>query len=262
MPSVAQESPTVQSCKKRRRDDNNNNHNNNNHHHHHHHQLQLYADVLAISIPSGANHHPFPSSHNASTTPRGAIFVDKNFDHGVLFQHQHQHQHLHHSSPHTTARKIIPLQSAKRRRTSVDRDVATSEGEPMQRSPCNSPSQKQQQQLQQQRLHHAKAAGKSRQTTAAADAPPSTALIDRCHICFRKPTKKSDLDSFADCQGCGQRTCYVCIRECLGWDPNLQPELLASPPTAATDASFTMLDADEVEHQGGEDIHDKTGKEK
>lgn len=46
---------------------------------------------------------------------------------------------------------------------------------------------------------------------------PPTPKLNRCHICSRKPTKKSDLDSFADCEACGQRTCFVCIRQCLGW---------------------------------------------
>ncbi|KAM4059075.1 hypothetical protein HRG_008055 [Hirsutella rhossiliensis] len=45
----------------------------------------------------------------------------------------------------------------------------------------------------------------------------SGVLLSPCHICHRKPTKKSDLDSFAECQGCGKRTCFVCIRECHGW---------------------------------------------
>jgi hypothetical protein len=40
--------------------------------------------------------------------------------------------------------------------------------------------------------------------------------LNPCHICRRKPTAKHELDSFADCEGCGERTCYVCIRECLG----------------------------------------------
>lgn len=42
-------------------------------------------------------------------------------------------------------------------------------------------------------------------------------ILAPCHICHRKPTKKTELDSYADCQGCGERTCYVCMRECLGW---------------------------------------------
>lgn len=37
-----------------------------------------------------------------------------------------------------------------------------------------------------------------------------------CHICRRKPTVKKELDAFADCEGCAKRTCWVCIRECLG----------------------------------------------
>ncbi|KAF4948705.1 hypothetical protein FSARC_13670 [Fusarium sarcochroum] len=46
----------------------------------------------------------------------------------------------------------------------------------------------------------------------------TSALLAPCHICHRRPTKKSDLDSFADCQGCGERACFVCIRECHGWN--------------------------------------------
>lgn len=37
-----------------------------------------------------------------------------------------------------------------------------------------------------------------------------------CHICRRKPTVKKELDAFANCEGCAKRTCWVCIRECLG----------------------------------------------
>jgi len=40
--------------------------------------------------------------------------------------------------------------------------------------------------------------------------------LNPCHICRRKPTVKSELDQYADCEGCGRRTCYICIRECLG----------------------------------------------
>lgn len=44
----------------------------------------------------------------------------------------------------------------------------------------------------------------------------TTTDLRPCHVCHRKPTKKTELDSYADCEGCGERTCYVCIRECLG----------------------------------------------
>jgi hypothetical protein len=40
--------------------------------------------------------------------------------------------------------------------------------------------------------------------------------LSPCHVCHRRPTVKSELDAFADCEGCTKRTCYICIRECLG----------------------------------------------
>jgi hypothetical protein len=40
--------------------------------------------------------------------------------------------------------------------------------------------------------------------------------LSPCHICRRKPTAKNELDAFADCEGCGERTCWICIRECAG----------------------------------------------
>ncbi|TFB05449.1 hypothetical protein CCMA1212_002602 [Trichoderma ghanense] len=43
----------------------------------------------------------------------------------------------------------------------------------------------------------------------------STTLLP-CHVCHRRPTKKSDLDSFAKCQACREQTCFICMRECQG----------------------------------------------
>lgn len=40
--------------------------------------------------------------------------------------------------------------------------------------------------------------------------------LSPCHICRRKPTLKHELEQFASCERCAERTCYVCIRECLG----------------------------------------------
>ncbi|EED15935.1 hypothetical protein TSTA_010520 [Talaromyces stipitatus ATCC 10500] len=43
----------------------------------------------------------------------------------------------------------------------------------------------------------------------------STKLVLRpCHVCHRKPSTKVMLDAYADCELCGQRACYVCLREC------------------------------------------------
>jgi hypothetical protein len=35
-----------------------------------------------------------------------------------------------------------------------------------------------------------------------------------CHICWRGPRLKKDLDSYTDCRRCKKRTCYICIRQC------------------------------------------------
>lgn len=51
-------------------------------------------------------------------------------------------------------------------------------------------------------------------------------ILDPCHICHRKPVVKSDLDSYADCEECGERTCYICIRECLGREDEEMEEAL------------------------------------
>ncbi|KEY66143.1 hypothetical protein S7711_05314 [Stachybotrys chartarum IBT 7711] len=45
----------------------------------------------------------------------------------------------------------------------------------------------------------------------------SAPVLAPCHICHRRPTKKTDIKAFAQCQGCGERTCYICMRVCHGW---------------------------------------------
>lgn len=42
-------------------------------------------------------------------------------------------------------------------------------------------------------------------------------LLTPCHVCGDHPTRASQLDAFAHCQGCGEWTCYICIRQCQGW---------------------------------------------
>ncbi|KAH6650653.1 hypothetical protein F5144DRAFT_55708 [Chaetomium tenue] len=271
MPSIAQESPTVQSSRKRRRDGND-------------HQI-----------------------HPATNTP-----------HGIF----HQDDRTHHSSA-SANRKIIPIPPGKRQRTLVDIELEV-DGEPMQRSPSNSPPQRHHHGLHHLHREHQQTRDASRveeDTRSRSTLPTPTAAppMSRCHICSRKPNKKSDLDSFADCEGCGQRTCYVCIRECLGWggggggggpspypyahsptttqtqpQPQSQPQpqrraqphnphpavsegphhsarALPSPATATTttsiggasaeeagEVSFTMLDADDEEQQQAQ--HDDVGR--
>lgn len=44
-------------------------------------------------------------------------------------------------------------------------------------------------------------------------------ITSPCHICHRRPTLRTEIDSYADCEGCGERTCWICIRECAGYTP-------------------------------------------
>jgi hypothetical protein len=44
----------------------------------------------------------------------------------------------------------------------------------------------------------------------------SSEALRPCHICHRGPKLKTDLDSYAECARCSQRTCYICIRQCEG----------------------------------------------
>lgn len=72
--------------------------------------------------------------------------------------------------------------------------------------------------------------------------PATKTILAACHICHRRPTKKTHLDSFADCQGCGERTCFVCIRECHGW--NMDGDFGVSEQEALS-RSFHMHDVDD-----------------
>lgn len=35
-----------------------------------------------------------------------------------------------------------------------------------------------------------------------------------CHICYRRPTTWEVLDAYANCSLCGERACYICLRQC------------------------------------------------
>lgn len=114
---------------------------------------------------------------------------------------------LYHLRP--SPRRIAPLPSSKRARTDTDPRRRTRSPGPVKdgRRPCLAP----------------------------------------CHICHRRPTKKSDLDSFADCEGCGERTCFICMRDCVG--PVVQAGLegegeISGEQEEAQSRSFCMDDVD------------------
>ena len=37
-----------------------------------------------------------------------------------------------------------------------------------------------------------------------------------------------ELDNFADCEGCGERTCWICVRECAGFNQRVVEGLTPS----------------------------------
>ncbi|BDD59105.1 hypothetical protein MAP00_004343 [Monascus purpureus] len=42
----------------------------------------------------------------------------------------------------------------------------------------------------------------------------SATALRPCHICHRRPTTREVLDAYADCDLCGERACYICLRQC------------------------------------------------
>lgn len=75
-------------------------------------------------------------------------------------------------------------------------------------------------------------------------------ILSPCHVCHRRPTKKTDLDSYADCQGCGQRTCFICIRECHGGSNEQEQDAAVASQMSR---SFCMEDADADDESSGWD---------
>jgi hypothetical protein len=179
---------------------------------------------------------PFCSSLDS---PAHSFFADKGASANMLLD----------QLPPAT-RKMFAVPSPKRQRTTGDgQDIATTGSRPAspssQRhsSPKTTPTTWTREELQ--------------ETTANSRPAPPRAnpsnLMSRCHICYRKPMMKADLDSFADCEFCGNRTCYVCLRKCEGWGPpdentNRMSGLATSDVRSAD--SFTMLDADASQVHG------------
>ncbi|KAJ5915279.1 hypothetical protein N7454_011033 [Penicillium verhagenii] len=42
----------------------------------------------------------------------------------------------------------------------------------------------------------------------------SPSALRPCHICYRRPTTRQVLDAYADCDLCGERACFICLRQC------------------------------------------------
>lgn len=42
----------------------------------------------------------------------------------------------------------------------------------------------------------------------------SPSVLRPCHICHRRPTTRHVLDAYADCDLCGERACFICLRQC------------------------------------------------
>jgi len=242
MPSVTQDPPTTPSpsCKKRKLDD----------------TAQLYAALVANFPPAKAD-HPVLEFYRAANCPRTGLLAGGSLDHATLSPQ-------HHFASPLAGRKINPASPWSKRQRIAPNSGGLAEGDPMQRSPSNSPAQRHQRPSSPLR-GSAKTAGPGEKTRSATVAPQtstptpiiSQSLMSRCHICSRKPTKKSELDSFTDCQGCGRRTCYICIRECLGWGPpatmmnHAQADSRAPPtPTLPQEPSFTMVDIDLLDDNG------------
>ncbi|KAJ9272081.1 hypothetical protein DTO212C5_1844 [Paecilomyces variotii] len=46
----------------------------------------------------------------------------------------------------------------------------------------------------------------------------AASVLRPCHICHRRPTTREVLDAYATCELCGERACYICLRECSAVD--------------------------------------------
>lgn len=209
MPSAARDEPVIPSFKKRRRDDASSVDV----------HLPLYAPMLPGPMILDAD-YAFGSA--AQVHGEDSIYAVVKDNHARIFHAnsgpERSPSHGHSPLP----RRILPLPVAKKMRIA-------SEADSHMRSRSNSPTIPRHHQ-QQHKLYTSSTTWREelQQTNANIQARPQqpsptpyrtapSSLLRRCHICHRKPAKKADLDSFADCQGCGERTCYVCIRECLGW---------------------------------------------
>ncbi|RYO82629.1 hypothetical protein DL766_002834 [Monosporascus sp. MC13-8B] len=241
MPSVTH-SPAFPSSKKRRRDDDGEV------------QMPLYGSLRQFQICKPANRVFCASSPQCHESQELLSAINNN--ERLIFSHHREPGNPVFNIP----RKPIPLPMSKRLRPSGDH-----EKQDRHHDDGVAPSGPGGQHHQQRQPYFSHAHPEystppiSPQIEPHQDRPDmvksNSAKLDPCHICHRKPTKKSDLDSFADCMGCGQRTCFVCIRQCQGWlgasteetHPSRRPG--SSVEERDFSASFTMHDVDDMNYQ-------------
>lgn len=77
-----------------------------------------------------------------------------------------------------------------------------------------------------------------------------SSLLNPCHICHRRPTTRSVLDAYGDCNLCSKRACYICLRECLG--PHCRGLPPISPRSTHRSTTTNSNDTTKREHTDGD----------
>lgn len=214
MPAVTKEQRPIPSKKRRRDSDYNDVH------------TPLYGAIFS-NQSIVLTDHPALSSPSRNDAYPGGVSYHNNDD------------------PPNQPRRILPLPTAKRIRVTSGEEEEE-EAKSHSRSISPSTSRRRTKSPQAAAATYSSTREGLQETTANSRLSPARAnpgQLSRCHICHRKPTRKSDLDSFADCQGCGQRACFVCLRQCLGWTPG-KDAMPRNSPADNSALSFHMEDAD------------------
>ena len=216
---------------------------------HHHHVATTADGVFYASSPQ--YHHPHPQNLYSALGGNGERLI--------LANHRDSGSS---AAVYNIPRKVIPLPVSKRPRTLPDADQ---ENRPHGGSLRHHNGQPQFSHAHPEHHSTPPMSPQTRPHGHDTDARPglvrsvtASGLLNPCHICHRKPTKKSDLDSFADCMGCGQRTCFVCIRQCQGWVVGGSPQGADGgrppPPQHHRQEQQDHLDAEERQQQQQQDL--------
>lgn len=198
---------------------------------------QQQQDTTAHSASKKRRRDDDDNGHHPPNTPSYETYFWKPPTLNVHSPSEQQNHHLFASfaSPHHhPPRKQVPLPMPKRLRETTQEDIATSR-ETRSLTPNLQNSKSPLRELQE-------TSPNTRPSPTRPASTPAAALLSRCHICHRKPTRKADLDSFGSCEGCGQRTCFVCLRECPDWRTDGQKRW-----NGYGSASFSMRDVGDPE---------------